>query len=150
MTLNPPHGSRVARWIWPRSAARVAMLTGVPHPSPFELPELDALERTIALGAPHLHAGTVCSVDLPGGGAYPVWCVTLGNPSMDVPAVGYFGGVHGLERIGAGVLLAYLHSLVERLACPTAVVSRGVWHGDGSREPGRLRGRARRVVVARL
>jgi hypothetical protein len=41
--------------------------------------------------------------------------VTLGNPARDVPAVGYFGGVHGLERIGAEVVIAYLHSLVMRL-----------------------------------
>ena len=32
-----------------------------------------------------------------------------------MPAVGYFGGVHGLERIGAEVVIAYLHSLVMRL-----------------------------------
>ena len=41
--------------------------------------------------------------------------VALGNPSLDVPAVGFFAGVHGLERIGVGVLLTYLRSLVERL-----------------------------------
>ncbi|HEY8906695.1 MAG TPA: M14 family zinc carboxypeptidase, partial [Rhodoferax sp.] len=57
----------------------------------------------------------VCEVDLPGKGSYPVHVVTLGNPSRDVPAVGYFGGMHGLERIGAEVVIAYLHSLVMRL-----------------------------------
>ena len=97
------------------------MLPSVPHPSPFDLPELDALERTIALGGSHLQARTVCTVDVPGGGSYPVRCITLGNPSLDVPAVGYFGGVHGLERIGAGVVIAYLHSLVERLAWDSAL-----------------------------
>ena len=96
------------------------MLPSVPHPSPFDLPELDALERTIALGGPHLQARTVCQVDLPGG-RYPVLCITLGNPALDVPAVGYFGGVHGLERIGAGVVIAHLHSLVERLAWDSAL-----------------------------
>ena len=39
----------------------------------------------------------------------------MGNPSPDVPAVAYVGGVHGLERIGAEVVLAYLASLVQRL-----------------------------------
>jgi hypothetical protein len=39
----------------------------------------------------------------------------LGNPDRSVPAVGYFGGVHGLERIGAEVVIAYLQSLVMRL-----------------------------------
>ncbi len=39
----------------------------------------------------------------------------FGNPSPDVPAVGFFGGIHGLERIGTQVLLAFLHSLLRRL-----------------------------------
>ncbi len=79
------------------------------------LPELTALERIIALGADRLSSRIACEVDLPGKGRYPVHVITLGNPSLDVPAVGYFGGVHGLERIGAGVVIAYLQSLVMRL-----------------------------------
>ncbi|MDO8775451.1 MAG: DUF2817 domain-containing protein [Burkholderiaceae bacterium] len=82
---------------------------------PPKLPELDALERIIELGAGWLESRVVCNVNLPGGGAYPVHVITLGNPSHEVPAVGYFGGVHGLERIGAGVVIAYLQSLVMRL-----------------------------------
>ena len=38
--------------------------------------------------------------------------ITLGNRDRRCPAVGYFGGVHGLERIGAAVVLTYLRSLV--------------------------------------
>ncbi len=86
-----------------------------------ELPELVALERTMALGGSHLQTRTVCQVAMPGGGSYPVHAITLGNPSLDVPAVGYFGGVHGLERIGAGVVIAYLHSLVMRLQWDSAL-----------------------------
>lgn len=41
--------------------------------------------------------------------------LTLGNPSPEVPAMGYFGGVHGLERIGTEVVLTYLATLVQRL-----------------------------------
>jgi hypothetical protein len=78
------------------------------------LPELTALNRIVELGAQHLHCRTVCEVDVPGG-RYPVQAITLGNPDPAVPAVGYFGGVHGLERIGAEVVIAYLHSLVMRL-----------------------------------
>jgi hypothetical protein len=48
-------------------------------------------------------------------GSYPVHAITLGNPDPSLPAVGYFGGVHGLERIGAEVVIAYLQSLVMRL-----------------------------------
>ena len=80
-----------------------------------KLPELDALERIIELGADLLQSRVACEVNLPQGGSYPVHVVTLGNPSPAVPAVGYFGGVHGLERIGAEVVIAYLQNLVMRL-----------------------------------
>ncbi len=78
-------------------------------------PELVALERIIELGAGRLETRVVCHVDLPGGGSYPVHVIALGNPGREVPAVGYFGGVHGLERIGASVVIAHLQSLVMRL-----------------------------------
>lgn len=80
-----------------------------------KLPELVALERIIELGAGRLESRVACEVNLPGGGSYPVHVITLGNPARDVPAVGYFGGVLGLERIGAGVVITYLQSLVMRL-----------------------------------
>lgn len=79
------------------------------------LPELAVLERIIRLGAGHLQARVVNEVNLPSGVSYPIHLVTLGNPAPEVPAVGYFGGVHGLERIGAGVVMSYLLSLVTRL-----------------------------------
>lgn len=83
--------------------------------TPPKLPELEALERIIELGAGRLESRIACEVKLPAGGSYPVHVITLGNPGREVPAVGYFGGVHGLERIGAGVVIAYLQSLVMRL-----------------------------------
>jgi hypothetical protein len=51
----------------------------------------------------------------------PVYAIGLGNPSLDVPAIGFFGGVHGLERIGAEVVIAFLHSLVMRLQWDTTL-----------------------------
>lgn len=78
-------------------------------------PELKALERIIELGAGRLEARVACEARAPGGGTYPVHVITLGNPAPEVPAVGYFGGIHGLERIGAAVVIAYLQSLVMRL-----------------------------------
>jgi hypothetical protein len=80
-----------------------------------KLPELAALERIIELGATRLESRVVREVNLPDGSSYPVHVITLGNPAREVPAVGYFGGVHGLERIGSGVVIAYLQSLVMRL-----------------------------------
>jgi hypothetical protein len=46
----------------------------------------------------------------------PVHAITLGNPDPSVPAAGFFGGVHGLERIGSRVVIAFLAHLVARLA----------------------------------
>lgn len=85
----------------------------MPHP---HLPELDELQRVIALGGAHLHVTTQ-----PLAGHPPLYTVALGNPSRDVPAVGFFGGVHGLERIGSQVVIAYLHALVTRLRWDASV-----------------------------
>lgn len=80
-----------------------------------KLPELSALERIIELGAKKLDVRVVRHVVLPDGSRLPVYAITLGNPDPTAPIVGYFGGVHGLERIGAEVVIAYLQSLVMRL-----------------------------------
>ena len=79
-----------------------------------EFPELIKLERIIREGIPHLQVRSVCEVTADGR-RFPVYMLSLGNPSPDVPAVGFFGGIHGLERIGTQVLLAFLHSLLRRL-----------------------------------
>jgi Zinc carboxypeptidase len=80
-----------------------------------ELPELAALERIVELGGHYLQSRVVATVPMGGAAAYPLHVVTMGNPDSGVPAVGYVGGVHGLERIGAEVVIAYLQSLVMRL-----------------------------------
>jgi hypothetical protein len=49
------------------------------------------------------------------GRQFPVYAIALGGSGPDVPAVGFFGGVHGLERIGTQVLLAFLDSLLHRM-----------------------------------
>lgn len=84
------------------------------------LPELAALRALIDQGAPYLDARIVCEVES-GTRRFPVHVLTLGNTSPEVPSVGFFGGVHGLERIGAEVVLAYLRSLVMRLSWDDAL-----------------------------
>ena len=92
-----------------------------PHVHPKHLPELEALERILDLGAPHLQVTTTHQVSIATGTTLPVYSIGLGNPSLDVPAIGFFGGVHGLERIGADVVIAFLHSLVMRLQWDTTL-----------------------------
>ena len=84
-----------------------------PHPP---LPELEALERLIEAGGPHLQTRVVARVRTPNGPTLPVYAIALGNPDPALPAMGYFGGVHGLERIGTEVVIAFLHNIVSRLA----------------------------------
>jgi len=82
------------------------------------LPELDALERLIEAAPRDLQVRRACEVTVKDGSRdqrLPVYALSLGNPDPKVPAVGFFGGVHGLERIGTQVLLSFLDSLVERL-----------------------------------
>jgi hypothetical protein len=81
---------------------------------PRAFPELAELERIIEEGAAHLEVRTACEATV-GDKRFPVYSIALGNPAPEVPAVGFFGGIHGLERIGAEVILAYLNSLVVRL-----------------------------------
>ncbi len=78
------------------------------------LPELDELERLIDEAGPLIDARVVCDI-ADQTERYPVWAITLGNPDPALPAIGYFGGVHGLERIGAEVVIAHLRSVVARL-----------------------------------
>ena len=49
------------------------------------------------------------------GHSFPIYGVVVGNPDPTAPTFALIGGVHGLERIGTRVVLAYMHTLVELL-----------------------------------
>lgn len=79
------------------------------------LPELRELERLLEFGRQHLQVSEACQVSA-GEKNFPVYQLTLGNPDPKLPSIGFFGGIHGLERIGTQVLLYFLRSLLTRLA----------------------------------
>ncbi|MFZ6818961.1 M14 family zinc carboxypeptidase [Undibacterium sp. Ji22W] len=79
------------------------------------LPELLELERLIHIGKNHLEVNIACEVQVKHK-RFPVYQLALGNPDPDLPAIGFFGGIHGLERIGTQVLLSYLRGLLSQLA----------------------------------
>ncbi|MBK8523544.1 MAG: DUF2817 domain-containing protein [Betaproteobacteria bacterium] len=81
---------------------------------PVELSELVELEDILRQGGRHLASTVLCETQV-GERRFPVIAVTLGNPDPAVPAAGFFGGVHGLERIGSAVVLTFLRNLVSRL-----------------------------------
>jgi hypothetical protein len=82
--------------------------------TPADLPELLELQTLARLAGPYVEQRTLCDVAA-GERRLPVQVFLLGSTRPEAPAVGFFGGVHGLERIGAEVVIAYLRSLVMRL-----------------------------------
>lgn len=78
------------------------------------LPELNELERILQLGGKQLDVRVECKVGA-GNNHFPVYRLALGNSDPGLPAIGFFGGIHGLERIGTQVLLHFLRSLLTRL-----------------------------------
>lgn len=79
-----------------------------------DFPELSELEQILELGCKHLETRVASEVSV-GDKRFPVYELTLGNPDSKLPAIGYFGGIHGLERIGSQVLLYFLRGLLTRL-----------------------------------
>src|SRR5262245_3948205 len=75
---------------------------------PRAFPELEAIER-LAVAAPSVEV--LASVD-----GLPLHAFAFGAADRRLPALLITGGVHGLERIGTEVAIAYLTTLVARLA----------------------------------
>jgi hypothetical protein len=92
----------------------MAAAVGSRREEPGGLPELDELQQIVAAGAGHLSCRRLCDITVEDR-VFGVDAVCLGDPDPSLPAVGIFGGVHGLERIGSEVVLACLSSLVARL-----------------------------------
>ena len=79
-----------------------------------DLPELIELQALRERAGGMVEERLLCEVSV-GSVRFPVHAYLLGSRNPDAPCVGLFGGVHGLERIGAEVVMAYLRSLVMRL-----------------------------------
>lgn len=78
------------------------------------LPELAQLQQLIDTAPPQLQVELLASIPHMTQ-RLPLYGLALGNRSASVPAVVLVGGVHGLERIGTQVVLAYLQTLLNRL-----------------------------------
>jgi hypothetical protein len=85
-----------------------------------EIEEIEALARQAQAAGVHARCDVVCQA-MANGVNYPVYALSLGNPAPECAAVGFFGGVHGLEHIGAQVVLAGLRGVVTRLAWDATV-----------------------------
>lgn len=79
-----------------------------------KIPELLELERLIHQHPHIIHAHTETLLDAEWGNL-PLYSITLGSKNPNAPTLLMTGGMHGIERIGSQVLIAWLHSLLERL-----------------------------------
>ncbi|QPK64149.1 zinc carboxypeptidase [Methylomonas sp. LL1] len=46
---------------------------------------------------------------------FPIYSIVMGSMRSDVPVLAFFGGVHGLEKIGSEVILSYLQTIIQLL-----------------------------------
>lgn len=82
--------------------------------------ELLELEQLLEMANGCLEVRTEADAETPTG-TYPVYSLMMGCPDTHAPVAGFFGGVHGLERIGSQVVLAFLRSLLERYSWDDAL-----------------------------
>ena len=84
------------------------------------LPELVELQQMLAEAPTGVSVRVAHAIEVKDN-VLPIHVVSLGNPDPGLPAIGYFGGVHGLERIGTRVLLVYLRGLLQRMKWDTTL-----------------------------
>nr|WP_314898759.1 DUF2817 domain-containing protein [uncultured Deefgea sp.] len=79
------------------------------------LPEMVALEKIITQAESLIRSqqhGRVMHQDQ----QFPLHSLCLGSTDPNAPTIGFFAGVHGLERIGSQILIAFLQGLLHRLS----------------------------------
>ena len=73
-------------------------------------PELEQLQRVIEKLGDRAHIEIIERIAFKGH-EFPIHCITMGSNRPDVPVLAFFGGVHGLEKIGSQVILSYLETI---------------------------------------
>jgi predicted deacylase len=82
-----------------------------------KFPELEQVERLASQFAAYKQVQVRKVESIPyRGESYPLYTFVLGSSAPEAPVFGLTGGVHGLEKIGTHVVLAYLEHLLERLS----------------------------------
>ena len=91
------------------------------HISPEQLlPELKEIQALCDRAGDLLKLNTLGTIEVQGV-ELPIHALILGNDDPNTPGIGLFGGIHGVERIGTEVVLAYMHSLIESLSWSPAL-----------------------------
>ena len=80
--------------------------------------EHEELKAILRAGRSQFEIQTSCEVQAGSKAfpsSFPLFTASIGSRDPLVPAVGFFGGIHGLERIGTQVVLHYMRALLFRL-----------------------------------
>jgi len=76
--------------------------------------EYEDLKAILEVGSGSFEIRTVCETHVHGR-TFPVQTASIGSSDPRAPAIGFFGGIHGLERIGSQLVLDYMRALLGRL-----------------------------------
>ncbi|MDD5462182.1 MAG: DUF2817 domain-containing protein [Methylococcales bacterium] len=76
----------------------------------FVLSELAQLERIIEQFGDRAHCEVIARIPYKTH-QFPIHCITLGSKQPETPTLAFFGGVHGLEKIGSEVILSYMQTI---------------------------------------
>ncbi len=79
-----------------------------------DFPEYQMVRRLAGMDHPLMRVHELAQVEVEGD-RYPVVGVTIGSEDPQAPTLGIFGGVHGLEKVGTHVVLAFLKSILKQL-----------------------------------
>jgi len=77
--------------------------------------EHEEFKAILRAGGGHFDVQTIGYVTA-GTTPFPLLTASIGSSDPSAPAVGFFGGIHGLERIGSQLILHYMRALLFRLA----------------------------------
>lgn len=79
-----------------------------------KFPELEQLERLIEQFGDRVRTQVIEHIHYKNL-QFPIYCLTLGSTAPDAPVLAFFGGVHGLEKIGSEVILSYMQTICQLL-----------------------------------
>ena len=79
-----------------------------------DFPELTTLRRVLDRLGPRARVRVLAEV-AHGGRRCPIYAAAIGSEAAAAPTLALVGGVHGLERIGTQVVLAYMQRVAVRL-----------------------------------
>jgi hypothetical protein len=79
-----------------------------------KLPELVELEEILKQSGNTIRSRVIEEVSIDNH-TLPIHCLYMGSQRPELPVLGFFSGVHGIERIGTQILLSFIRSLVKAI-----------------------------------